>query len=133
LKRPPVTLELTLADGRAAFRPGERVSGEASWSAQPAPFGLEVRLVSVVRGPGGHDVKIVETVSLARPLAAERRPFSLGLPEGPYSFRGQLLSLAWTLELVALPGEEKTLVDLTLAPDAREIELGPATSDPETS
>jgi hypothetical protein len=36
---------------------------------------------------------------------------------------GSLLSLDWTLELVALPGEEKTIAPLVLAPGRRAIDL----------
>jgi hypothetical protein len=120
-----LVLELDLEQGRTLFEPGTRVSGVAAWSASGAsvPSGLELRLIWATRGPGGRDFTIVETIALGRPRAAERRPFIFTLPAAPYSFRGNLISLAWTLELVALPGEEKVLVELTVAPQARAIDL----------
>lgn len=84
---------------------------------------MELRLIWATLGPGERDFAIAETIPLPRPLAEERRPFSLKLPTAPYSFRGSLISLAWTLELVALPGEEKVRVDLTVAPDRQVIDL----------
>jgi hypothetical protein len=68
-------------------------------------------------------MRIAATIPLPDPQASERRPFFATLPLAPYSFRGTLLSLEWTLELVALPGEEKTSVGLILAPGRRAIDL----------
>jgi hypothetical protein len=53
------------------------------------------------------------------------------LPPAPYSFRGVLVSLVWTLELVALPGEEKAVVELIVAPERQVIDIRPA--EPRTS
>jgi hypothetical protein len=123
LNDPDVTLELRLEDGRTVFEPGGRVTGVAAWSARRAPPGVELRLSWAVRGPGGRDLKIAETIPFRQPLASERRPLSLTLPLGPYSFRGSLISLEWVLELVALPGEEKVGVALTVAPGQQTIDL----------
>ena len=120
---PPIALELTLEDGRTGFEPGARVFGVAAWSAPVAPRGMELRLSWAMQGRGGRDFKIADTIPLPAPSATERRPFIFTLPAGPYSFRGKLVTLAWTLELVALPGEEKAHVDLVVAPDQKPIEL----------
>ena len=118
-------LGLELEQGRTVFEPGGRVSGVAAWSAGVVPLGMELRLIWATHGPGGRDFTIAETIPLRKPLAAERRPFIFTLPMAPYSFRGSLISLAWTLELVAQPGEEKALVELTVAPERRAIDLRP--------
>jgi hypothetical protein len=115
-----------LDEGRAFFEPGARVNGVATWSAPVAPRGIELRLIWTTHGPGGRDLKIADTIRFAGPRAAERRPFIFTLPLAPYSFRGSLISLAWTLELVALPGEEKTVVALTVAPEQQVIDIRPA-------
>jgi hypothetical protein len=118
-----IELRLTLDDEHAAFSPGARVTGVASWSAPRVPRGIELRLSWALTGKGGRDYKIADTFPLPNPTAAERRHFLLTLPDAPYSFRGALLTLSWTLELVALPGEEKTRLELVLAPDGRAITL----------
>lgn len=120
---PAATLELSLEDGQTVFEPAGHVTGLAAWSARRAPRGMELRLGWATRGPGGRDFKIVETIPFRQPLASERRPFILTLPLGPYSFRGSLISLEWVLELVALPGEEKAGVALTVAPGQQAIDL----------
>lgn len=121
-----VALELTLEHGQTSFEPGERLAGVASWRAEPgsSPSRLELQLSWTAKGSGGRDLKIVETLVFTNPRPTERRPFILALPALPYSFRGALISLSWTLELVSWPGNEKTQVDLTVAPGRRAIELG---------
>ena len=128
MSAPRIALELTLEDGRIGFEPGARLTGVAAWSAPSPPRGMELRLSWAMHGRGGRDFKIAGTIPLPAPAASERRPFILTLPEGPYSFRGRLLALVWTLELVALPGEEKTHLDLIVAPGHETIEL--RTTDP---
>jgi hypothetical protein len=123
-------LELALDHGRTQFEPGARAAGVAIWRAALAPLGLELRLSWFLQGKGGRDFKIVQTIPLPDPQPAERRPFILTLPLAPYSFQGVLLSLTWALELVALPGEEKTRVTLVVSPGNRLIELRPADAPP---
>ena len=123
MSAPAIALALTVDDGQTAFEPGARLAGVAAWSAPAAPRGIELRLSWAMNGRGGRDFKIAETIPLPAPAAAERRPFILTLPEGPYSFRGRLVTLVWTLELVASPGEEKAHVDLVVAPGRETIDL----------
>jgi hypothetical protein len=118
-----VALELRLERGESAFEPGARVSGVAGWVARVAPARLELELVWSSRSAAGRDVRIVETVTFADPLPEERRPFILALPAAPYSFSGALISLSWSLELTAHPGQEKTRLELTIAPGRRAVQL----------
>jgi hypothetical protein len=118
-----LALELRLEHGEVAFEPGARVSGVAGWTAGAAPARLELDLAWSAQSAAGRDVRVVETVTFADPLPAERRPFILALPAAPYSFRGALISLSWTLELTAHPGQEKTRVELTIAPGRRAVAL----------
>ena len=119
----PIDLRLTLDDERASFAPGARLDGVAGWTAPRVPRGLELRLIWTLTGKGGRDFKIADTMPLPNPAAAERRRFKLTLPDAPFSFRGALLTLVWSLELVALPGEEKARLELVVAPDGRAITL----------
>jgi hypothetical protein len=125
-----LALRLALDHGRTQFEPGVRVAGVATWKAALAPRGIELRLSWVMHGKGGRDLKIVDIIPLPDPQPAERRPFILTLPLAPYSFQGVLLSLTWTLELVALPGEEKTGVTLVVSPGNQAIDLRPADPPP---
>jgi hypothetical protein len=120
-----MTLELTLEHGRTSFEPGARLAGVAAWSAPAPPRGMELRVAWTLRGKDGRDLHLADTIPLPAPAAAERRPFVLTLPATPYSFRGTLLTLTWTLDLVALPGEETARVNLVIAPRGQAIDLRP--------
>jgi hypothetical protein len=123
VSRADTTLELTVDHGHSAFEPGARLSGVAAWSLSGACSHLEVQLSWTALGWGGRDFKIVETITLPAPERRERRPFVISLPSSPYSFRGALISLSWALELIALPGDDRVRVDLTVAPGRRLIDL----------
>jgi hypothetical protein len=119
-----IVLELRLEHGESAFEPGSRVSGVAGWKAPAAPKRLELELAWTAQSAAGRDIRIVETVTFDDPLPEERRPFILALPAAPYSFRGVLISLSWSLELTAHPSQEKARIALTIAPGRRAVELG---------
>jgi hypothetical protein len=121
---PGVTLELAVEDGETGFEPGARLAGVAAWSGPAPPRGMELRLSWTARGTGGRDFRIVESVPFPAPRAAERRPFALTLPGGPYSFVGRLVSLSWRLELVCQPGEEKAGLEIAIAPGRAPLALG---------
>jgi len=117
-------LTLQIDDNRTAFRPGERVTGTATWSLDDAADWLEVRLLWFTRGKGTQDASTVGQHHIQMPPRTGHEKFSLKLPEGPYSFSGKLISLVWALELVMPKGKEATRVDFFDAPTATEIELG---------
>lgn len=125
MSRTGVNLELVLAHDRTGFEPGAELVGVAAWSGPAPPRGMELRLSWTARGRGGRDFRIVESVPFAAPRAAERRPFSLTLPTGPYSFIGTLLSLSWRLELVCQPGEERAGIEIAIAPGRAPLALAP--------
>ncbi|HVZ73148.1 MAG TPA: hypothetical protein VHJ20_12295 [Polyangia bacterium] len=116
-------LEILLDEGRTSFEPGARLSGVAAWTAPSPPRALEVRLTWTSRSGAGRDVRIEQTLPLDAPSATERRPFAFTLPAEPYSFRGQLVSLTWSVELVAQPGDDTITVPIVVAPGAAPLEL----------
>ncbi|HEX4404877.1 MAG TPA: hypothetical protein VH560_08620 [Polyangia bacterium] len=118
-----LALELRLDEPEASFEPGARVTGVASWRRGRPPRAMELQLSWAATGWGGRDLKIVETVPLASPLPDERRPFIITLPDGPFTFQGALVALAWKLELVAQPGDEKASVVLVIGPGRRAVDL----------
>src|SRR6478735_8654406 len=98
-------LEIELPDGRTAYSPGETLSGNAIWRLQEKPKEVMLQLVWQTQGKGSTDMDIVETIPFANPQASESRPFSIQLPDAPYTFSGQLISLIWNLELNVQPGD----------------------------
>ncbi|MFN2385334.1 MAG: hypothetical protein ABR576_03450 [Thermoanaerobaculia bacterium] len=118
------TLQVALEDGRTTFRPGEEVRGAASWSLEAPPETVEVRLFWHTQGKGDQDVDVVEKTVLPGAGQTDRREFHFRLPDGPYSFSGKLISLVWSIEVVALPGDLAGRADIVLSPTGREIVVG---------
>jgi hypothetical protein len=116
-------IRLGLRENKTVFRPGEPISGAVLWELEKAPDLAEVRLIWFTRGKGTEDGATVETVTLDAPPAADTREFSFDAPNGPYSFSGTLVAVIWAVEFVAKPGGEFERVEITIAPDGREIAL----------
>jgi hypothetical protein len=111
------------SDGTTSFRPGDMVEGTVRWHFAEAPREVELRLFWHTEGRGDQDVDVVQTVPFANPGAVDRRTFRIPLPEGPYSFSGKLITLAWGLEAVARPGDWSGRAGITLSPTGEEILL----------
>lgn len=121
-------LRVVTDDNRMQFFPGDTVTGSASWRLDQ-PASLEVRLFWHTKGKGTEDVGLVDKVPLdSTPLAGSQQ-FRFQLPEGPYSFSGKLISLMWSLELVASSGEADR-IDIVLSPTGAEILLPQSLEDP---
>jgi len=116
-------LTLQTTDGSTWFKPGELIEGRASWFLDEEAEAIEVRLFWYTSGKGTQDVGIVHTLRIDRPETSGHRDFSFPVPEGPYSFSGKLITLAWAMELVVLPTGETERFDLVIGPRPVEVML----------
>ena len=113
----------TLVECATSFRPGETVEGTVRWQFPEPPEEVELRLFWSTSGKGDQDLEIMQVVPFGNPGAQDRRTFRVRLPEGPYSFSGKLITLAWALEAVAQPGDRSGHLELVLSPTGEEIRL----------
>ena len=116
-------LTLHTTDGGSWFKPGELIEGRASWHFDEDVDAVEVRLFWYTKGKGTQDVGIVRALRTDSPDASGHRDFSIRVPEGPYSFSGKLITLAWAIELVALSSGETERLDLRIGPQPVEVDL----------
>lgn len=105
----------------SAYRPGDTLDVSVSWDLSEAPKALEARLIWFTQGRGTQDVQVVEAQP-APPNLRDRQRFRFRLPDGPYSFSGKLITLAWAVEFVADDVADRW--EFVMAPDAKEIQLG---------
>jgi hypothetical protein len=112
-----VTLELD----EQCYQPGEKVTGRATWSGDPSPERVEVRLFWVTSGAALSQVGIVNRCIVKNPRDRRSTSFEFILPEGPWSFAGRLVSLRWAVEAVAFPSRASAISFITLGPDKRRI------------
>ena len=105
-----------------ALRPGDELEVWCRWRFDRETPPLTARLVWRVSGWGTPGERVVQSTPIAtgKPHGSERVRFLL--PDGPYSLNGQLLSIAWCVELQS--GEEVARWDFVLGHDGRRVELG---------
>ncbi|MFP4070404.1 MAG: hypothetical protein ACLFVC_09525 [Opitutales bacterium] len=108
---------------RTTYRPGATLSGEILWALKQSPESLHLSLGWWTEGRGTKDAKIEVEREWSTREPAGREAFEFQLPETPYSFDGQLISLKWALELRSGKGGHECLMDLVLSPGGAPIEL----------
>lgn len=116
-------LEMQSQDGRRAFEPGEEVFWLVHWELDQPVEALEMRLIWHTQGKGTRDISLAWSHRWERPNLVGDETLAMVLPEGPYTFSGKLISLSWRLELVVIPGEQGPHLDVTIAPECREVVL----------
>jgi hypothetical protein len=122
-------LNVSLADGRNAFVPGEQVRGVCSWDLDREAGAVEVRLFWHTEGKGTTDVAIADGARFEAAGLRGQHEFAFRLPEGPYSFSGKLISLMWGLEGVVEPKGPAHAVEIVVSPTRREVLLRGGSDD----
>jgi hypothetical protein len=117
-------LRIELTGGRTNYRPGEPLSGRASWRVDGQPSSAALKLFWYTSGKGTRDVGVVDTTVFPSPRPQDQREFTLPLPREPYSFSGKLISLVWAVELLVEPGGHAERQEFVLSGTGREVVLG---------
>lgn len=109
-------LHIDIAGDVSRFAPGDVVSGEATWRLGVEPKAIELRLVWRTQGRGSTDEGVVQSMRLESPGLSGEDPFAFTMPDGPLSFSGRLISLAWFVEGVSHQPDitASTPIDLVL-------------------
>ena len=117
-------LNVELDGGRDFYAPGEEVAGTARWELpEPPAEGVEVRLLWSTQGRGDRDFEVVARQAEEAAGARGERRFRFQLPLGPYSFSGQLVSLLWAVEVVAVAEDLAGHAELVLGPGGCEARI----------
>lgn len=116
-------LSIEIQDNQTAFTPGETMQGTAQWQLDDIPKSVTLNLLWYTQGKGTEDVSIVESIHFDTYAPTDQKPFSITLPNGPYSFSGKLLSIIWALELIVDKGSECHRQEITLSPTGQEITI----------
>ncbi len=117
------TLEISLANDQTEYFPKDKIEGNVSWQYDRDPKKIYVRLFWFTSGKGTEDLEIVNEITFDDPKQAEARPFSFTLPPEPYSFSGKLVSLTWSIELLAKSGKKAVQKKIIVSPYGHEVDL----------
>lgn len=123
-------IAIQLQDDRTDWFPAEELAGTVRWQLDSPPEQLELRLFWFTRGKGTQDVDVIQRVSVPAPGMSGEHDFRFRLPLEPYSVSGKLLSLVWSVECVADPGEASGRAEFNLSHLGHELVLG-SIEDPE--
>ena len=142
---------IELDEDLVGYAPGEAIRGTVHWALPAAPRRAELRLgwaavskggtdrdeplvvpvVAMLRsgaptGVGDGPYRTIAQVDEAAPTlaAVEMRRFAMTAPTSPWSFRGALIDLTWSLTLW-LDGKPAATETVVIAPGRRRVELEP--------
>jgi hypothetical protein len=116
-------LEVHTVDGSVAFNPGDEVRVRLIWDLAETLKRIDLSLGWHTVGKGDADESVTEKFTLNDVGHEQSIELCITLPDGPYSFSGQLISLIWTLKAVAYPSSETATREIIIAPGKREILL----------
>lgn len=117
------SIHLSFKGNKEFFRPKEQLWGRIYWMVERPPKSVEINLIFYTVGKGTEDVIIVDKTELQNLTTQEEREFAFKLPEGPYSFSGQLISVIWAVEAIIKPSGLSQRKDFLLSPMDKEILL----------
>jgi len=117
-------VQISIDNNASNFKPGDQISGTASWQLEESAKTIEVRLFFYTEGKGTRDIEVLETLQLDSPPISGTQQFDWRLPQSPYSFSGKLISLIWAVEVVLLPSGEAESFEFQMTPTGKEIVLG---------
>ena len=113
----PVEIELD----HFHHQPFQSLSGTVKIHAPIDAPQLELRVFWFTRGRGDEEAEISYQMEIDPQKHAT--PFSFQLPASPYSFAGQLITLAWAVEVVDHRDNSLNLVPFLLSPTGEELQL----------
>jgi hypothetical protein len=122
-----VTARIQLDRADARHYPGEVVSGTVEWVFPHEPLSASVVLRWRTEGKGSPEQHVESVESFGAPHSTDRRSFRLTLPTMPYSFSGSMLSIQWSVDLVArMPRKRRDTVEafriVTMSPTGDPID-----------
>ena len=118
-----MSLLLGLSQDPVTLVPSQTIDGTWGWQREDAPRKAMLRLFWYTEGRGTQDVGVVEEIELPADQASLQGTFRFNIPDVPYSFQGQLVTLKWAIELVLNKGREVERLDLVVSPWVEQVKL----------
>lgn len=117
-------IKIELLNEDASYLSGDEVRGTLQWDFRPETreiLRLEMRWKT--QGKGYEDAEIVKTETIYKPSPYGSHDFAFRLPEGPYSFSGELISVVWMIEAFTETAGDKDECEFIVSPTRKEIIL----------
>ena len=118
-------LDIKLNRHSGRYLPLEELMGEVAWHLAQEPRSIAAHLLWRSQGKGLQDVVIVASEQITSLTRQGSAGFSFLLPAEPYSFSGELISLAWCVEVSVDGGRVAQQAAFTLSASGSEVLLYP--------
>ncbi len=116
-------IRILLPEDLPAYEPRQELVGTLAWK-RARPFAkLQLHLLWFTSGRGDADSSVVETLEWDQPGSEGERFFEIRLPRAPYTLKSDNLEIHWQLEAIGQPGNERTEIELVIAPGRERLEL----------
>ena len=106
------------------FYPDSEINGIVKWNLIRPPKQIDLSLFWKTSGRGDPDGNCIITLKLPK-KASHEQEFTFKLPNSPYSFSGQLISLQWYLRFKSISPTMTVTENLIVSPTGKEIILTP--------
>ena len=117
------SLIVTIEEDKESFAPGEPIRGTVRWEGFSKPGEVEIILTYRTEGSGVQDVDEIDSVVLPSSATSGSNSFSFRLPEGPYSFNGEYISLIWSIDALFETDDLAESAEFVLSPTGAVINL----------
>jgi hypothetical protein len=114
-------LDIKLGSDTNTFAPGQTIGGTFSWLLDEQPEKLTLALHWFTKSRAERESGMADCLEFEDPGRSGSHDFSFAIPHGPYSFKGLLLSIEWTLELAAVPGIDLVRQPITISPTGQPV------------
>lgn len=102
-------------------QPFQTLTGKVRLTGPVTAAKMELRVFWFTRGRGDEEAEICHRLSIN--TQEKLSGFSWKLPAAPYSFAGQLITMAWAVEVVDEKENSLDLVPFLLSPSGEEMQL----------
>ncbi len=111
-----MSVAVRLLDQRSAWKPGEELEVEVTWSQEEAAEELEVRLLWETRGRPDREEGVIDKDQVKGVGSSGERRIEFRLPDGPWSYDGHVVEIAWLVDAVVWPSGENAQAEFALSP-----------------
>lgn len=105
-----------------SYAPGETLNAHVEWSPETNPGTIDLELGWMTEGKGTSDNDVAEEEEWTDLAPQGNKTWSIVVPRGPLSLKGQLIQIQWTLRCT-VDGKQEVSIPLTVSPTKRPVRL----------
>jgi hypothetical protein len=104
------------------YSPGETLNARVEWSLDSTPKTMDLELGWITEGKGTSDNDVAEEEEWTDLVPQGGRTWSVVVPRGPLSLKGQLIQIQWTLKCT-IDGKHEVAIPLTVSHSKQPVRL----------